>query len=349
MESTPPSPVTKTSFPFHSSKHLLQAAHADPDKFYTILKKLWDNSSAQASATAIAFAMQHDDKLEDTPVPQKKQELHALSGQELDKSASASSPPDKVQAPMLSGPIYGALVDFYSESDEHKVIRQLKDELVSLKRGPEIGHDTERSQEPLNSSSKPGPTAGAEGEPSTKKLKVEGKSKAKANEDDKEWLSSDANDDGTQHRLDKMDTNVDEEKTKGKSKARANEDDEEWLPSGVSTKVNKKKTEEKSKVKGNEDDEEWLPSGAAGGSQVGPDKMDTDVKEGEEDMKEYCFCRNLSYGQMIGCDNNQCAYEWFHVGCVGFKEPPKEEGAWYCPVCRTQAGLGMGQTAAEGN
>lgn len=31
----------------------------------------------------------------------------------------------------------------------------------------------------------------------------------------------------------------------------------------------------------------------------------------------YCFCKNISYGEMIGCDNSDCPIEWFHYGCVG--------------------------------
>jgi len=46
----------------------------------------------------------------------------------------------------------------------------------------------------------------------------------------------------------------------------------------------------------------------------------------------YCICRQVSYGQMIGCDNYDCAIEWFHFGCVGLTNKPK--GKWYCPQCR---------------
>lgn len=35
---------------------------------------------------------------------------------------------------------------------------------------------------------------------------------------------------------------------------------------------------------------------------------------------------------MIGCDANDCPYEWFHFECVGISEAP--EGQWYCPECR---------------
>ncbi|XP_025086221.1 inhibitor of growth protein 2-like isoform X2 [Pomacea canaliculata] len=46
----------------------------------------------------------------------------------------------------------------------------------------------------------------------------------------------------------------------------------------------------------------------------------------------YCVCNQVSYGEMIGCDNNDCKLEWFHFNCVGLTTKPK--GKWYCPDCR---------------
>ncbi|XP_072533260.1 inhibitor of growth protein 2 [Salminus brasiliensis] len=46
----------------------------------------------------------------------------------------------------------------------------------------------------------------------------------------------------------------------------------------------------------------------------------------------YCLCEQVSYGEMIGCDNEQCPIEWFHFSCVGLTYKPK--GKWYCPKCR---------------
>ncbi|XP_038978996.1 PHD finger protein ING1-like isoform X2 [Phoenix dactylifera] len=45
----------------------------------------------------------------------------------------------------------------------------------------------------------------------------------------------------------------------------------------------------------------------------------------------YCFCNQVSYGEMVACDNPDCKIEWFHFGCVGLKEQPK--GTWYCSNC----------------
>lgn len=45
----------------------------------------------------------------------------------------------------------------------------------------------------------------------------------------------------------------------------------------------------------------------------------------------YCFCNQVSFGDMIACDNGNCSREWFHYTCVGLEEPPK--GKWYCKEC----------------
>ncbi|GBM00131.1 Inhibitor of growth protein 2 [Araneus ventricosus] len=46
----------------------------------------------------------------------------------------------------------------------------------------------------------------------------------------------------------------------------------------------------------------------------------------------YCLCDQVSFGEMIGCDNDGCDREWFHFSCVGLTTKPK--GKWYCPSCR---------------
>ncbi|KAI0332075.1 hypothetical protein GY45DRAFT_1344866 [Cubamyces sp. BRFM 1775] len=45
----------------------------------------------------------------------------------------------------------------------------------------------------------------------------------------------------------------------------------------------------------------------------------------------YCFCNQVSFGDMIGCDSPTCTREWFHIGCVGLVNIPK--GNWYCREC----------------
>ncbi|RKP25395.1 plan Homeodomain finger of tumor Supressor Ing4 [Syncephalis pseudoplumigaleata] len=46
----------------------------------------------------------------------------------------------------------------------------------------------------------------------------------------------------------------------------------------------------------------------------------------------YCFCQQVSFGEMVACDNPDCDIEWFHFECVGLKQLPK--GEWFCPNCR---------------
>jgi len=48
----------------------------------------------------------------------------------------------------------------------------------------------------------------------------------------------------------------------------------------------------------------------------------------------YCLCNQVSYGEMIGCDNLDCPIEWFHFACVQLKIKPK--GKWYCPRCQEE-------------
>ncbi|EIE20485.1 hypothetical protein COCSUDRAFT_30639 [Coccomyxa subellipsoidea C-169] len=45
----------------------------------------------------------------------------------------------------------------------------------------------------------------------------------------------------------------------------------------------------------------------------------------------YCYCRRVSFGEMVACDNPDCAVEWFHFECVSMTEQPK--GKWYCRDC----------------
>eukprot|EP00794_Sanderia_malayensis_P006003 gene6003-6701_t len=51
----------------------------------------------------------------------------------------------------------------------------------------------------------------------------------------------------------------------------------------------------------------------------------------EPNEPTYCLCNQVSYGEMVGCDNPDCPIEWFHYGCVGLTDAP--EGKWYCPRC----------------
>ncbi|EJU06543.1 hypothetical protein DACRYDRAFT_113224 [Dacryopinax primogenitus] len=66
-----------------------------------------------------------------------------------------------------------------------------------------------------------------------------------------------------------------------------------------------------------------------------PDASEEEAEEGEEEDESddniYCFCQKKSFGEMIGCDNEQCRYQWFHLECVGLKPPLPD--SWYCSDC----------------
>ena len=77
-------------------------------------------------------------------------------------------------------------------------------------------------------------------------------------------------------------------------------------------------------------------------------------EEIDADEARYCYCGDVSYGDMVACENenvsltslwlsnpvahfltfNQCEREWFHFGCVGLKEPPGRRVKWFCPDCK---------------
>ncbi|KAI4949600.1 hypothetical protein J4E91_005340 [Alternaria rosae] len=54
--------------------------------------------------------------------------------------------------------------------------------------------------------------------------------------------------------------------------------------------------------------------------------------EAEEDGDEprYCYCNEVSYGNMIACDNDDCPREWFHLACVNLDKPPTGRTKWFC-------------------
>jgi hypothetical protein len=65
-------------------------------------------------------------------------------------------------------------------------------------------------------------------------------------------------------------------------------------------------------------------------------RIDEEGVEEEIDPNEprYCYCGDVSYGEMVACDNENCEREWFHLGCVGLSEPPPRRTKWYCDDCK---------------
>lgn len=48
----------------------------------------------------------------------------------------------------------------------------------------------------------------------------------------------------------------------------------------------------------------------------------------------YCLCNQVSFGEMIACDNENCAIEWFHFGCVSLTAQTAIGEQWFCPNCK---------------
>ncbi|PWN30734.1 hypothetical protein BDZ90DRAFT_257796 [Jaminaea rosea] len=87
---------------------------------------------------------------------------------------------------------------------------------------------------------------------------------------------------------------------------------------------------------GGDDDSSLARRGGSAGAfddGVGGTLGDMGGAAGDEDRDEtlYCFCQKISYGEMIGCDSENCRYEWFHLDCVGVHPPLPEQ--WICSDC----------------
>lgn len=97
-------------------------------------------------------------------------------------------------------------------------------------------------------------------------------------------------------------------------------------------KNNKKQkvNQEKEGRKGHKKNAE-LDDSAQDGGHVTPHPSDVLDMPVDPNEPTYCLCHQVSYGEMIGCDNPDCPIEWFHFACVGLTIKPK--GKWFCPKC----------------
>ncbi|OJJ49421.1 hypothetical protein ASPZODRAFT_129875 [Penicilliopsis zonata CBS 506.65] len=48
--------------------------------------------------------------------------------------------------------------------------------------------------------------------------------------------------------------------------------------------------------------------------------------EDDDGEPRYCYCNEVSFGEMVACDNDACPREWFHLSCVGMTKPPGKNG-----------------------
>ncbi|KAK9464817.1 hypothetical protein V1512DRAFT_267500 [Lipomyces arxii] len=72
------------------------------------------------------------------------------------------------------------------------------------------------------------------------------------------------------------------------------------------------------------------PSASVPAAVNAPDAV-SPVRDDQESEPVYCYCQQVSYGEMVACDGRDCKREWFHLPCVGLSAPPK--GQWFCDEC----------------
>jgi len=66
-------------------------------------------------------------------------------------------------------------------------------------------------------------------------------------------------------------------------------------------------------------------------SSVAPEQESQDADSEEDgDEPRYCYCNQVSYGNMIACDNDSCPREWFHLPCVNLDRAPTARTKWFC-------------------
>ncbi|ANB13934.1 Pho23p [Sugiyamaella lignohabitans] len=76
-------------------------------------------------------------------------------------------------------------------------------------------------------------------------------------------------------------------------------------------------------------------NGRRGGRQrtrtVGANSNSSSANAKDDGEPVYCYCQQVSFGEMVGCDGPECKREWFHLPCIGLSSPPK--GQWFCEDC----------------
>ena len=51
----------------------------------------------------------------------------------------------------------------------------------------------------------------------------------------------------------------------------------------------------------------------------------------------WCYCRrDEEFDTMIGCDNEQCTIQWYHLSCLQIPQSHVLKGKWYCPDCHKE-------------
>lgn len=60
-------------------------------------------------------------------------------------------------------------------------------------------------------------------------------------------------------------------------------------------------------------------------AQIAQETIDETILD-DPDETTYCICQQISYGEMVCCENDACPIEWFHFSCVDLVSKPK--GRW---------------------
>lgn len=82
-------------------------------------------------------------------------------------------------------------------------------------------------------------------------------------------------------------------------------------------------------------DSELMPPPGSHKKKSIPAPMDGEDQPIDPNEPTYCICGQVSFGDMIACDNENCeGGEWFHYQCVGLSSESRFKGKWYCPSCK---------------
>jgi len=57
------------------------------------------------------------------------------------------------------------------------------------------------------------------------------------------------------------------------------------------------------------------------------------IPNADPNESRYCYCDQVSFGEMIACDDPRCEREWFHLTCTNLAAAPEGRKKWYCDDC----------------
>ncbi|KZF24850.1 hypothetical protein L228DRAFT_57071 [Xylona heveae TC161] len=75
-------------------------------------------------------------------------------------------------------------------------------------------------------------------------------------------------------------------------------------------------------------------AGARGGGAINTAALEEEDEVDDDAEPRYCYCNQVSYGEMVACDADDCPREWFHLDCVGLSKAPTKNAKWYCDECK---------------